>query len=91
MGQAFRGLAKTPSRVRISVVTKSHLFAWISLARKARSRRSDSVRARLSAAEGQALVEYALTVSLLAIVCISALTVTGRSLSGILISIAGQV
>jgi len=49
------------------------------------------VRARLSAAEGQALVEYALTVSLLAIVCISALTVTGRSLSGILISIAGQV
>ena len=36
-------------------------------------------------------VEYALTVSLLAIVCISALTVTGRSLSGILISIAGQV
>ena len=91
VGQAFRGLAKTPSRVRISVVTKSHLFAWISLARKARSRRSDSVRARLSAAEGQALVEYALTVSLLAIVCISALTVTGRSLSGILISIAGQV
>jgi Flp pilus assembly pilin Flp len=91
VGQAFRGWATPPSPVTISVVTKSHLFAWITLTRKAGSHRLDSVRARFTDAEGQTLVEYTLTVSLLAIVCIAALTATGRSLSGILISIAGQV
>ena len=91
MGQAFRGLAKTPSRVRISVVTKSHLFARTSRGTKAPSRALDSICSRCATAEGQALVEYTLTVSLVAIVCIVALTAMGNSLSGILKSVAGQV
>jgi Flp pilus assembly pilin Flp len=84
-------LAKRPFRETISLVTKSHLFACPSVARKAPDLGLGSIRARLGSAEGQALVEYALTVSLLAIVCIAALTAAGTSLSGIMYSIAGQV
>jgi pilus assembly protein Flp/PilA len=47
--------------------------------------------AKMRAEEGQALVEYALIVSLIAVVCIAALTVTGNSISDILNRIAGQV
>ena len=91
MGQAFRGLAKSHPRETISVVTKSRLFAWTLRATRGARRTLDSIRSRLAEAEGQALVEYTLTVSLVAIVCILALTTTGNSLAGILRSFAGQV
>ena len=41
--------------------------------------------------EGQALIEYALIISLIALVSIVALTATGTSISGILNKIAGDV
>jgi pilus assembly protein Flp/PilA len=47
--------------------------------------------AKMRAEEGQALVEYALIVSLIAVVCIAALTLTGTSIKGILTSIANDV
>ena len=47
--------------------------------------------AKMRAEEGQALVEYALIVSLIAVVAIAALTLTGTSISGILNSIANNV
>jgi pilus assembly protein Flp/PilA len=46
---------------------------------------------RMGREEGQALVEYTLIVSLIAVVCIGALTLAGQSLSDIFNSIAGQV
>jgi pilus assembly protein Flp/PilA len=47
--------------------------------------------AKMRAEEGQALVEYALIVSLIAVVAIAALTLTGTSIRSILNSIAGNV
>ena len=47
--------------------------------------------ARMQAEEGQALVEYALIVSLIAVVCILALTVTGHSIRDILNTISQDV
>ena len=47
--------------------------------------------AKMRTEEGQALVEYALIVSLIAVVAIAALTLTGTSISGILNSIANNV
>jgi pilus assembly protein Flp/PilA len=47
--------------------------------------------AKMRGEEGQALVEYALIVSLIAVVSIAALTLAGTSISGILNSIAGNV
>ena len=47
--------------------------------------------AKMRAEEGQALVEYALIVSLIAVVAIAALTVTGHSISDILNTIANDV
>jgi pilus assembly protein Flp/PilA len=47
--------------------------------------------AKMRSEEGQALVEYALIVSLIAVVAIAALTLTGTSISGILNSIANNV
>ncbi len=41
--------------------------------------------------EGQALIEYALIVSLIALVAIVALKTTGTSVSGLLNKIAGEV
>jgi pilus assembly protein Flp/PilA len=41
--------------------------------------------------EGQALVEYALILALIAVVCIGALTALGLSVQGILNNIAGQL
>ena len=49
------------------------------------------LRNRPGSEEGQALVEYTLIVSLIALVCIVALSAAGQSLSGIFNSIAGQV
>jgi pilus assembly protein Flp/PilA len=46
------------------------------------------IRTRLARDEGQALVEYALIVSLIAIVAIAALTLTGTNVLNILSSIA---
>jgi Flp pilus assembly pilin Flp len=43
------------------------------------------------AEEGQALIEYALIVSLIALVAIGALQLTGSNVSGILNTIAGEV
>jgi pilus assembly protein Flp/PilA len=49
------------------------------------------IRARLDREEGQALVEYALIISLIAIFAIGALTLTGQSVTDILNSIAGKL
>jgi pilus assembly protein Flp/PilA len=45
----------------------------------------------LRSEEGQALVEYALILALVAVVCIGALTALGVSIQGVLNNIAGQV
>ena len=45
----------------------------------------------MPAEEGQALVEYALIISLIAVVAIGALTVTGVNVNGILTSIANAL
>jgi pilus assembly protein Flp/PilA len=47
--------------------------------------------AKMRAEEGQALVEYALIVSLIAVVAIAALTLTGTSIRGMLTNIANDV
>ncbi len=47
--------------------------------------------AKMRAEEGQALVEYALIVSLIAVVAIGALTLTGTSINDILKKIANNV
>jgi len=47
--------------------------------------------AKMRAEEGQALVEYALIVSLIAVVAIAALTLTGTSIRSILNNIANSV
>jgi len=47
--------------------------------------------AKMRAEEGQALVEYALIVSLIAVVAIAALTLTGHSIRDILNTIANDV
>jgi pilus assembly protein Flp/PilA len=47
--------------------------------------------AKMRAEEGQALVEYALIVSLIAVVCIAALTLTGTNISDMLGNIANDV
>ncbi len=49
------------------------------------------IRARLGREEGQALVEYALIVSLIAVVAIAALTLTGTNVVKILNSIANNL
>jgi len=41
--------------------------------------------------EGQALIEYALIISLIALIAIAALKTTGTSVSGLLNKIAGEV
>ena len=48
-------------------------------------------RTRLGPEEGQALVEYALIVSLIAVVAIAALTLTGTNIIQILSSIANNL
>ena len=50
-----------------------------------------SLRMRLTREEGQALIEYALIVSLISVVAISALTLTGHNISDILGSISKSV
>ena len=47
--------------------------------------------AKMQAEEGQALVEYALIVSLIAVVAIAALTLTGHSIRDILTTISNDV
>jgi pilus assembly protein Flp/PilA len=47
--------------------------------------------AKMRAEEGQALVEYALIVSLIAVVAIAALTLTGHNIRDMLTGIANDV
>ena len=47
--------------------------------------------AKMRAEEGQALVEYALIISLIAVVAITMLTLTGTNINGILNSIANAL
>jgi pilus assembly protein Flp/PilA len=47
--------------------------------------------ARMRAEEGQALVEYALIISLIAVVAIGMLTLTGNNVNGILNTIANAL
>jgi Flp pilus assembly pilin Flp len=49
------------------------------------------IRARLNMEEGQALVEYALIISLIAVFAIGALTLTGQSITGILNTITNKL
>jgi len=48
-------------------------------------------QAILARAEGQALIEYALIVSLIALIAIASLRLAGTNISGILHTIAGEV
>jgi pilus assembly protein Flp/PilA len=50
-----------------------------------------SLRIRLAREEGQALIEYALIVSLIAVIAIVALQVTGHSVADMLDSISKAV
>ena len=50
-----------------------------------------NLRERSSRQDGQALIEYALIISLIAVVAIGALQLTGTSIKGILNKIAGDV
>ena len=47
--------------------------------------------AKMRAEEGQALIEYALIVSLISVIAIAALTATGTSVKGMLNFISSQV
>ena len=49
------------------------------------------IRARLTSEEGQALVEYALILSLIAVVAIAALTLTGVRVDSIISQIANSL
>jgi pilus assembly protein Flp/PilA len=49
------------------------------------------LRARLAREEGQALVEYALILSLISVVAITALTLVGTNVTAILNSIAAAL
>ena len=51
----------------------------------------NSLRIRLAGEEGQALIEYALIVSLIAVIAIVALQVTGHSVADMLDSISKSV
>ena len=51
----------------------------------------DSIRTRLTDEAGQALIEYALIVSLISVIAVGALTLTGHSISGILGNISNAV
>jgi pilus assembly protein Flp/PilA len=51
----------------------------------------DLILRRLRSEEGQALVEYTLIVSLIAVICVAALTVTGTSVSDIINTISKDV
>ena len=48
-------------------------------------------RSSVSRQEGQALIEYALIISLIALVAIVALQTTGTNIKGVLNTIAGEV
>jgi pilus assembly protein Flp/PilA len=49
------------------------------------------MRDRLARDEGQALVEYALIISLIAVVAIAALQLTGKSITGIFNNISSEL
>ena len=49
------------------------------------------IQLAMRAEEGQALVEYALIISLIAVVAIATLTLTGNNVNGILNSIANAL
>lgn len=51
----------------------------------------ERVRSALARSEGQALIEYALIISLIALVAITALQTTGTNVASILNTIAGEV
>jgi pilus assembly protein Flp/PilA len=50
-----------------------------------------NLRSSVSRQEGQALIEYALIISLIALVAIVALQTTGTNIKGVLNTIAGEV
>jgi pilus assembly protein Flp/PilA len=83
-----------PSR---SGFTESHLFPRkVTFDRRKEGQMIQLLAARIQLAkmraeEGQALVEYALIVSLIAVVAIAALTLTGTSIRSILNTIANDV
>ena len=49
------------------------------------------LRDRLAREDGQALVEYALIISLIAVVAIAALQLTGKSITGIFNNISSEL
>ena len=53
--------------------------------------RALELRKVMSRQEGQALIEYALIISLVALVAIGALETTGTNIKGVLNKIAGEV
>jgi pilus assembly protein Flp/PilA len=51
----------------------------------------NDLRGRLAREDGQALVEYALIISLIAVVAIVALQLTGKSITGIFNNISSEL
>ncbi len=47
--------------------------------------------AKMRTEEGQALIEYALIISLIAVVAVAALTLTGHSISDLLTSVGNDI
>jgi pilus assembly protein Flp/PilA len=80
-----------PSLAGLAFATESHLRAKERKAKMIQLLAARIQLAKMRAEEGQALVEYALIVSLIAVVAIAALTLTGNSISDILNRIAGNV
>ena len=73
-------------------MSTSRLYAWIFEAlKKGGDRMLRSLHMRLAREEGQALVEYALIVSLIAVIGIAALASTGQSISGIIDFVGNSV
>jgi Flp pilus assembly pilin Flp len=78
-----------------------HFVDWVRSRRRPRSRICNPSSAgsspgrccigRTSRQEGQALIEYALIVSLIAVVAIATLQLTGTNVKGVLNKIAGEV
>jgi pilus assembly protein Flp/PilA len=60
-------------------------------ARKRGGRMLGSPRMRLAREEGQAMIEYALILTLIAVICILALTATGKSVADIIDLVAHSV
>jgi Flp pilus assembly pilin Flp len=80
-----------PRMPRIRRVGYSRAFVQPFIEAKGGNGMLDLILRRLRSEEGQTLVEYTLIVSLIAVICVAALSVTGTSVSDILNTISKDV